>query len=250
MMDPKIAKVDMFETISVTKQMISVTRKMKPNSLIPTPARHCAIQSASSDFTVPCAIIIPPPKTKRISHLNPLRTACQSRMFCGLGSGARDWHRSSPMHLRSRSGSLFPQGMKKSGRVSPSPMAPLLSFGATNFFQPGKPLIGDAVNHNTTSIKRSAATTTCSKPTLPSAACMPRKSSRSTGIFFLLCQTYVTQKPSQTTTSNKADNGRAQRQNLANENSSSEGQNFENCSMKMPLVGVPTGVAMPPMVAL
>mmetsp|Transcript_787 Transcript_787/g.2601 ORF Transcript_787/g.2601 Transcript_787/m.2601 type:complete len:319 (-) Transcript_787:742-1698(-) len=250
MMEPKVASVDMFETTSVTEQMTRVTTRMKPNSFMPASARHSAIHSASSDFRVPWAISMPPPKTNKISHLKPARTASQSRMYWGFGSGACVAHRSSPMIRRSEPGSLQPHGMKKRGSVNIRPIAPLFSSTATYFFQPGKSLILEAVNQRTMSSNRSSATTACSNVTFPSSAYIVLNSWRSTGIASLLRHTYATQKKTHTVTRSIADSGRAHKKNLAKENSPSDGQNFSKLSMKMPLVGVPTGVAMPPMVAL
>mmetsp|Transcript_46442 Transcript_46442/g.132397 ORF Transcript_46442/g.132397 Transcript_46442/m.132397 type:complete len:286 (+) Transcript_46442:297-1154(+) len=249
MMEPKMASVDMLETNSVTKQMTAVTRSTKVNSPVPSSARRSAAQAASPERTVPSAIIAPPPKTKRISQPKPARTLGQSRTQ-RAPSSAPARHRSSPTSRRRPRGSRQPQGTRKSGSVSARPRAPLLRPGATSGRQPPKPPRGEAVNQSTTSSSRSSATTACSKLTAPRSARMRRKSSRSRGICSPERQTYCAQTPSHTTSSSAAESGRAQRMKRANGNSGSSGQKRANWSMKMPLVGVPTGVARPPMVAL
>mmetsp|Transcript_12533 Transcript_12533/g.35899 ORF Transcript_12533/g.35899 Transcript_12533/m.35899 type:complete len:202 (+) Transcript_12533:132-737(+) len=198
----------------------------------------------------------PPPKTNKISQWKPSLTAFQSRILRGSNTAgpvpAIDWQRSSPMALLTAAGRREPQGRKKRGRVSSKPIEPLSKFSATCFFQPGKVSIFDCVNQSTIKRPNVEATTICSYVTLPRSRRMLRNTSGSTVILSSLAwsQTKTVQKPSQTTANNNADRGIAHKQNFAKEKSPSAGQNLENCCMKMPFVGVPTGVAIPPMVAL
>mmetsp|Transcript_5944 Transcript_5944/g.16410 ORF Transcript_5944/g.16410 Transcript_5944/m.16410 type:complete len:288 (+) Transcript_5944:265-1128(+) len=251
MMEPKIESVAMLDTTSVTKQITKATSKMKPNSPVAIVERFSATQAARPEVTVPCAIMAPPPKTKRISHWNLCLTWFQSRILCGSWPpGVLVRQRSWPIRLLTAGGSLAPQGKKKSGNVIARPIEPLSSSRATYFFQPSKLSIGELVNHRTMRIERFAATTISSYDIFPISCCKLRKISRLTGIVALLLQTKTRQKPAHTKTSKIADKGIAQRKNFAKENSPSVGQKEAKASIKMPFVGVPTGVAMPPMVAL
>mmetsp|Transcript_86420 Transcript_86420/g.225468 ORF Transcript_86420/g.225468 Transcript_86420/m.225468 type:complete len:201 (+) Transcript_86420:142-744(+) len=163
MIEPKIDRVAMLDTTSVTKQMTEATISRKAVSPVWTAPRFSATQAASPDWTVPCAIAAPPPKTNRISHWKLPFTMSQSRMRrarCSPSAGGtRERQRSSPTSRRQDAGSRAPQGRRNRGSVSARPMEPLLSSLATYCFQPGKPPMGEAVNQSTMRTRRSAATT-------------------------------------------------------------------------------------------